>query len=102
VCTSPWSWGGTRAFLTAASVFARKYPDDGPHLIYLPERPFNSERFIQDVQSLTTSTAAASSGVEGISGADGQPVMTTLKPSVEKDAHGNVQLSGTGRWRRSG
>jgi 6-phosphofructokinase 1 len=29
-------------------------------------------------------------------GADGQPIITQLVPNQEKDAHGNVQLSGTG------
>ena len=34
---------------------------------------------------------------EGICGPDGQPIVTTLaRGDVEKDAHGNVQLSGTG------
>lgn len=32
--------GRNAGFLTAASSIAQKYPDDGPHLIYLPERPF--------------------------------------------------------------
>ena len=32
--------GRHAGFLTAASALARKYPDDGPHLIYLPERTF--------------------------------------------------------------
>jgi hypothetical protein len=27
-------------FLTAASALGKKFPDDGPHLIYLPERTF--------------------------------------------------------------
>ena len=89
--------GRHAGFLTAASVLARKFPDDGPHLIYLPERPFNPERFITDVESLYAKHGRCIIAVsEGVSGADGQPVMTTLKPSVEKDAHGNVQLSGTG------
>ena len=34
--------GRHAGFLTAASALARKYPDDGPHLIYLPERTFSS------------------------------------------------------------
>lgn len=33
---------------------------------------------------------------EGIQDADGTPIITTLMDSVEKDMHGNVQLSGTG------
>ncbi len=35
--------GRHAGFLTAASSIAQKYPDDGPHLIYLPERPFDME-----------------------------------------------------------
>ena len=33
---------------------------------------------------------------EGIHDASGQPIITQLAQDVEKDAHGNVQLSGTG------
>ena len=33
---------------------------------------------------------------EGISDDKGNPIITTLMKNVEKDAHGNVQLSGTG------
>ena len=33
---------------------------------------------------------------EGIHDADGAPIITKLAGKVEKDAHGNVQLSGTG------
>ena len=33
--------GRHAGFLTAASALGKKFPDDGPHLIYLPERTFN-------------------------------------------------------------
>ena len=33
---------------------------------------------------------------EGIHDASGQPIITQLAKDIEKDAHGNVQLSGTG------
>jgi 6-phosphofructokinase 1 len=33
---------------------------------------------------------------EGIHDAAGQPIITQLAKNIEKDAHGNVQLSGTG------
>ena len=89
--------GRHAGFLTAASGLARKYPDDGPHLIYLPERNFDSEQFLNDVnavyQRLGRCVVAVS---EGIHDAKGAPVMTTLMKTVERDAHGNVQLSGTG------
>ncbi|HQP34136.1 MAG TPA: diphosphate--fructose-6-phosphate 1-phosphotransferase, partial [Polyangiaceae bacterium] len=42
--------GRHAGFLTAASVFARKYPDDGPHLIYVPERDFVQDKFLAEVE----------------------------------------------------
>ncbi|MBV8512249.1 MAG: diphosphate--fructose-6-phosphate 1-phosphotransferase, partial [Xanthobacteraceae bacterium] len=42
--------GRHAGFLTAASAMARKFPHDGPHLIYLPERSFVLERFLADVK----------------------------------------------------
>ena len=42
--------GRHAGFLTAASALARKYPDDGPHLIYLPERVFVIDKFLADVK----------------------------------------------------
>jgi 6-phosphofructokinase len=88
--------GRHAGFLTAASVLAKKFPDDGPHLIYLPERPFDPERFVKDVDGVYKKYGRCIVAVsEGISGADHNPIITTLKGS-EKDAHGNVQLSGTG------
>jgi 6-phosphofructokinase len=37
--------GRHAGFLTAASSMAQVHPDDGPHLIYVPERPFSTEQF---------------------------------------------------------
>ena len=44
--------GRHAGFLTAASALARKYPGDGPHLVYLPERDFDVERFLADVKAV--------------------------------------------------
>jgi 6-phosphofructokinase 1 len=89
--------GRNAGFLTAASAAARKYPDDGPHLVYLPERPFDVDRFLKDVRGVYDRfgrcVVAAS---EGIRDADGHPIITKLVDRVERDAHGNIQLSGTG------
>jgi len=85
--------GRHAGFLTAASSVARKYPDDGPHLIYLPERPFDVNRFLADVKACYDQFGRCVVAVsEGITDATGAPILTT----GEKDAHGNVQLSGTG------
>ena len=43
--------GRHAGFLTAASALARRYPSSGPHLIYLPERVFEIEKFLADVIS---------------------------------------------------
>jgi ATP-dependent phosphofructokinase / diphosphate-dependent phosphofructokinase len=89
--------GRHAGFLTAASALARKFPDDGPHLIYLPERTFTIDRFLADVRATFERRGrciiAAS---EGIHDEQGAPVVTKLASTIEKDAHGNVQLSGTG------
>jgi 6-phosphofructokinase 1 len=89
--------GRNAGFLTAASIFAKKYPDDGPHLVYVPEKAFDTERFLADVESNYKKYGRCIVAVsEGINDANGQPVISSLTKSDEKDAHGNIQLSGTG------
>lgn len=89
--------GRNAGFLTAASAFARKYEDDGPHLIYLPERQFRKEAFVKDVDQVYKKFGRCIVAVsEGILGEDNKPVITQLMQNAETDAHGNVQLSGTG------
>jgi len=89
--------GRNAGFLTAASALAQKYPDDGPHLIYMPERPFNQETFLRDVQKVYDRYGRCVVAVsEGIVDENGVPMMTILSKNTEVDAHGNVQLSGTG------
>ncbi|MEW6706041.1 MAG: 6-phosphofructokinase [Pseudomonadota bacterium] len=89
--------GRHAGFLTAAAALARKYPDDGPHLVYLPERDFSLERFLLDVKQVHERLGRCVIAVsEGIHDAQGIPIATQLMQAVERDAHGNVQLSGTG------
>jgi 6-phosphofructokinase 1 len=89
--------GRHAGFLTAASSLGKKFPDDGPHLIYLPERVFEIERFLQDVKAAYERYGRCVIAVsEGVHDAAGEPIVTLLAKEIEKDAHGNVQLSGTG------
>ena len=89
--------GRHAGFLTAAGALARHYPDDGAHLIYLPERSFDMDAFTNDVKAVHDKYGRCVIAVsEGIHDADGTPILTKLAADVEKDAHGNVQLSGTG------
>jgi ATP-dependent phosphofructokinase / diphosphate-dependent phosphofructokinase len=88
--------GRDAGFLTAASALARERPDDGPHLIYLPEVPFSVDQFVKDVQAVMKKLGRCVVAVsEGIRGKDGVPIGAKLG-SGEKDSHGNVQMSGTG------
>jgi 6-phosphofructokinase 1 len=89
--------GRHAGFLTAAGAVARKYVDDGPHLIYLPERTFSQEQYLADVDRVYKEFGRCVIAVsEGIQDASGTPVLLSLKEGREHDAHGNVQLSGTG------
>lgn len=89
--------GRHAGFLTAAAALAKKYEDDGPHLIYVPERPFEISRFLADVDRVHTRYGRCVIAVsEGISDSEGTPMITKLMENEERDAHGNVQLSGTG------
>jgi 6-phosphofructokinase 1 len=89
--------GRHAGFLTAASALARKYVDEGPHLVYLPERTFSQEGFLADVDRIFREHGRCIIAVsEGIQDASGTPILLKLSGNEERDAHGNVQLSGTG------
>jgi 6-phosphofructokinase 1 len=75
----------------------RQHPDDGPHLVYLPERTFDMAQFLADVKATYDRLGRCVIAVsEGIHDASGEAIATQLAKEVERDAHGNVQLSGNG------
>jgi 6-phosphofructokinase 1 len=85
--------GRNAGWLTAASALARQHEDDGPHLIYVPERVFDLDRFAADVDRVYKARGRCLVALsEGVHGPDG----ATIVESKEKDSHGNVQLSGSG------
>lgn len=85
--------GRHAGFLTAASILARKWEGDGPHLVYVPEVPFDMDQFIADVEkTYRTYGRAVIAASEGIHDEQGNPIAT----SGERDSHGNIQLSGSG------
>ena len=89
--------GRHAGFLTAAAALGQKYPDDGPHLIYLPERVFVLDQFLADVKAVFAQHGRCVIAVsEGIHDAAGAPILAQLSAALERDDHGNVQLSGTG------
>ncbi len=85
--------GRHAGWLTAASTLARERADDGPHLVYVPERAFDVERFVGDVDRVHTRLGRCLIAVsEGVHDAQGKPIYE----SEEVDSHGNLQLSGSG------
>jgi 6-phosphofructokinase len=94
--------GRHAGFLTAAAAAYRRFPDDGPHLVYLPERQFSKEQFLKDVEGVYQKHGrciiAVSEGIWSDKDADGKhvPLVVSVSGIQERDAHGNVQLSGTG------
>lgn len=89
--------GRSAGFLTAAASLAQKYPDDGPHLIYLPERTFDIDQFLLDVKEVYDRYGRCIIAIsEGIVDAQGKPISQHSGMKQEFDAHGNIQLSGSG------
>ncbi len=89
--------GRHAGFLTAASALGKKFPDDGPHLIYVPERTFVLDKFLADVKAVYERYGRCVIAVsEGIHDESGAPIAAQLARDLEHDDHGNVQLSGSG------
>jgi len=89
--------GRHAGFLTAAAALGRQRDDDGPHLLYFPERPVSMDKFLGDVEGVFKKLGRCIVAVsEGIRDADGTTWAKKLAEGVETDAHGNIQLSGTG------
>ena len=85
--------GRNAGWLTAASCLARKFKDDGPHLIYCPEADFALDRFCADVEGVYRRLGRCVIAIsEGIHGPGGKEIVDL----GEVDSHGNKQLSGSG------
>ncbi|MBN1975277.1 MAG: 6-phosphofructokinase [Sedimentisphaerales bacterium] len=89
--------GRHAGFLTAAAALGKTRDDDGPHLVYMPERGISMDKFADDVQNVLSRLGRCVIAVsEGISDENGVTWAKKLAEQAEVDAHGNIQLSGTG------
>jgi 6-phosphofructokinase 1 len=88
--------GRHAGFLTAAGAAWRRDETDGPHILCLPERPFSTEAFLEEVGRVHARFGRCVVAMsEGVAGADGKSVVESLLGDrVERDAHGNVRLGG--------
>ena len=91
--------GRNAGWLTGASALSKGEDCDGPDLIYLPEVPFDPEKFITKVSRLLEKKDVVVVAVsEGIRTKDNKYV-SELSDSVEYiDAFGHKQLTGTANY----
>jgi ATP-dependent phosphofructokinase / diphosphate-dependent phosphofructokinase len=89
--------GRSAGFLTASSLVARRNVDAGPHLIYVPESSFDTDRFLDDVDRVYSRLGRCVVAVsEGIVDPEGVPMLLRLRADADRDPFGNIQLSGRG------
>ena len=90
--------GRHAGWLTAASALARKFKNDNPVLIYLPEVAFDQDAFIEKIKSsLETTSNLVVCISEGIHTADGT-FICELGSEVGVDTFGHKMLTGSGKY----
>ncbi|MDC3103443.1 diphosphate--fructose-6-phosphate 1-phosphotransferase [Acidimicrobiaceae bacterium] len=95
--------GRHAGWLTAASTLGKSSEEDGPHLVYVPEKVFNIDEFLKDVKEVYDSLGRCVVAVsEGIHNKEGDYFLQTYASDTgsglagKTDSHGNIQLSGSG------
>jgi len=74
--------GRNAGWIAASSALARKKAGDAPHLIYLPERPFNTGEFLRDVKDLYDKLGGVVVvASEGLKNEKGEPI---VEPVLKK------------------
>ena len=89
--------GRHAGFLTASPAAWQDGPDDAPHLIYSPEKPFSVGQFLDDVARVYARLGRCVVAMsEGVQDEAGVPLASSLAAGgvAERDAHGNLQLTG--------
>ena len=83
--------GRNAGWITAASALARRKQGDAPHLIYLPERNFNEDEFLEDVSRLQKKQGGVVVLVsEGLHDANGESIVPPIFKSERAVYYGDV------------
>ncbi|MEG0962129.1 MAG: diphosphate--fructose-6-phosphate 1-phosphotransferase [Lachnospiraceae bacterium] len=83
--------GRNTGWIAASAALARKKETDAPHLIYLPERPFQEEEFLQDVKALYEEKGGVVVvASEGLKYADGTPIVEPVFQTERAVYYGDV------------
>jgi 6-phosphofructokinase 1 len=71
--------GRNAGWITAASAAARKHPGDAPHIILIPERPFDEEKFLAEVRRLHKKIGGVVVAVsEGLNDKNGKSIVPPI------------------------
>jgi len=91
--------GRNAGWLTAAAALAKDVDCEGVDAIYLPERTFDMDAFMEKVKHLAATKSSVVIAVsEGIKVADGRYVCELANANVAVDAFGHKQMSGTAAY----
>ena len=95
--------GRHAGWLTAASTLGKSTEEDGPHLIYVPEKIFNINTFLKEVKDVYDALGRCVIAIsEGVHNKKGEYFLQTYADQTgsglagKTDSHGNIQLSGSG------
>ena len=95
--------GRHAGWLTAASTLGKSSEEDGPHLVYVPEKTFNNDSFLKEVKEVYDALGRCVVAVsEGVHNEKGEYFLQTYADQSgsglagKTDSHGNIQLSGSG------
>ena len=88
--------GRNAGWITAATALARQKENDAPHLILLPEIPFNQDKFITEVDRVYKKLGyVVITCCEGLKDENGE-YLTASKRNIDTDKFGHKQLGGVG------
>ena len=95
--------GRHAGWLTAASTLGKSTEEDGPHLVYVPEKIFNINTFLNEVKDVYDALGRCVIAIsEGVHNKEGEYFLQTYANQTgsglagKTDSHGNIQLSGSG------
>lgn len=90
--------GRNSGWIVAASALARKKENEGPHLLYFPERVFDQERFLQDVRKVHKKFGYVLIVIsETIRDKTGRKIGSANK-AVKKDKFGHAYVEGAAQY----
>ena len=88
--------GRNAGWITASTVLAKQKENDAPHIILLPEVPFNQDKFLAAVDKVYKKLGyVVVTCCEGLKDEKGE-YLTSSKRSIDTDKFGHKQLGGVG------